>query len=82
MKKPDPKVTEQLWKNVETEFEPVIAAVLSKGGSVENKRKLLREALSTAYKGGVERGYDLGFHVFGDHSDGGDDGEEVSDATD
>lgn len=76
MKRPEPNITEQLWKSVAPQFEIVIEALLAKGPRAK-KLELARDSFALAYKSGVERGYDLGFHVFGD---GGDEDESETTA--
>lgn len=75
MKRPEEKIRKALWANVAPEFDRAIEVLLSSKEKKEKKLELARGMVQLAYQGGLDRGYDLGHHVFGDGLDG-DEGEE------
>lgn len=69
MKTPDLEIREQLYANVALHFERAARIVLESRVKPVAKMETIRGLLKTAYQSGLDRGYDLGYHVFGDGAD-------------
>lgn len=73
MKKPDEKIRQQLWEQLSPQFEVAIDTLLTSREKREKKAELARGLVRVAYLAGLDRGYDLGFVVYGDGDDDSDD---------
>lgn len=71
MKTVEQENKDKLWQNVAMTFERAAWAIVEGRRAREKKAAALTDMLKLAYQSGVDRGYDLGWHVFGD-GDGGD----------
>ena len=69
MKTPEPEIREQLYANVALQFERAAQVVVEARKPTAAKVETIQGLLKTAYQAGLDRGFDLGFHVFGDGMD-------------
>jgi hypothetical protein len=69
MKTPEPEIREQLYENVALQFERAVLIILETRSNANKKAAALYDVVKLAYQSGLDRGYDLGSHVFGDGSD-------------
>ena len=79
MKKPDEGIAEQLWQNVcgDGAMPMRIRALLTLKG--KKREEAIMAFCRIMYVAGVERGYDLGYHVFGDGDDDAGGGDDAGD---
>jgi hypothetical protein len=73
MKKPDAEISAKLWEGVRPECERTISMFINNGVKADRgktKKETLIDVLvqitKSAYIQGLDRGYDMGFKVYGD----------------
>lgn len=76
MKKPEEMIRAKLWAQMEPHFERAVAVLLESKQPKAKKLQLARDIAKTAYLAGLDRGFDMGYTVFGDGSDDDDDVHE------
>jgi len=70
----DPKIAERLWENVKPQIEQFCQMTIVHPGikadkgekKAETLCKLVVGMMAEVYKQGLDTGFDMGFHVFGD----------------
>ncbi len=67
MKAIDPKVRDDLYSDaLRLHFERAVLVVLESRKNTNQKAAALFDVVKLAYQSGCDRGYDMGFHVFGE----------------
>lgn len=81
MHTPEREIREKLWQQVEADFERAVTIIglsaSSRGKKAqESSLDALKGIVKLAYQSGLDRGFDMGYHLYGPGYDDADDKEE------
>jgi len=66
MKTPDAQIRERLFQNVAGQFQLAVRGIVESRKPAATKIEALNEMIKVAYQAGLDRGYDMAYHVYGD----------------